>query len=81
MNKITYKKFQDSSVLKSAAWDAKTQTLLVVFNSNSVWNYQSVPHDVFLNLINSDSAGKFFNLNIRNSYVSTCIYKNTSQNA
>jgi hypothetical protein len=80
MDQIRYKTFRDSSVLKSAAWDEKTETLLVVFNSNSVWNYQSVPYDVFLNLINSNSAGKFFNLNIRNSYVSTCVYKKTSEN-
>jgi hypothetical protein len=80
MKKIRSTYFKDSSVLKAAAWDERTETLLVVFNSGSVWNYQSVPYDVFHELVKSNSAGKFFNLNIRNSYTANCIYKKTSEN-
>lgn len=60
----------ESSVIKSFGYDTVENILVVHFNSNSVWLYIDVPFDVYAELSESKSKGKYFNLHIRNFYVS-----------
>lgn len=75
MSSIKFKQFRDSSVLHSAAWDEDTEGLIIIFHSGAIWHYDLVSYDLFIDLINAPSSGKFFNQYIRNSLNGTCIYK------
>jgi len=44
--------------------------LLVSFNNGSRYAYDDVPAQVAMDFIAAESAGKFFNKNIRNQYIS-----------
>lgn len=63
---ITYT--PDSTVIKKVSWDSETEILCVLFNSNSIWFYFSVEPDVFYDLTQAKSVGRYFNKNIRNVY-------------
>lgn len=76
--KIHY--FKDSSVLETCIWDINKKDLLIIFKSKAAWLYRKIPEDVYFNFINSDSAGKFFNKNIRNSYPQKCLFKEETVN-
>jgi len=43
-------------------------TLEVGFRSGSVYQYFDVPEALYLELMSSDSKGKFLHANIKNSY-------------
>lgn len=75
--KYTYYKFSSSSVLDSAAWSQ--DKLVVIFKSGSIWMYHDVSDKMFKEMISAPSAGKYFNLNIRNSVPADLIYKKESQ--
>jgi hypothetical protein len=75
MSTIKFKQFRDSSVLHSAAWDEDTEGLIIIFHSGAIWHYDLVSYDMFVEFINSSSAGSYFNSKIRNNFNSTCIYK------
>lgn len=68
-------KIQDSSVINFVAYDTTESTLVVEFNSKSVWIYLDVDIEHYYSLISADSVGNYFNKNIRNKYES---YKYTS---
>ena len=59
---------QDSSVIKTVAWDSEDNTLLVQFKSNTVWAYYNISQEVYQTFIASESMGNFFNKNIRNFF-------------
>lgn len=71
--------FEDSSVLHSCAWAEDLEALIIVFNSGAIWIYDDASRDVYQGLINSQSVGKYFNLNIRNTLSGNLIYKKGSQ--
>ena len=71
--------FEDSSVLHSCAWAEDLEALIIVFNSGAIWIYDDATRDVYQGLINSQSVGKYFNLNIRNTLSGNLIYKKGSQ--
>ena len=71
--------FEDSSVLHSCAWAEDLEALIIVFNSGAIWIYDGATRDVYQGLINSQSVGKYFNLNIRNTLSGNLIYKKGSQ--
>ena len=71
--------FEDSSVLHSCAWAEDLEALIIVFNSGAIWIYDDATRDVYQGLINSQSVGKYFNLNIRNILSGNLIYKKGSQ--
>lgn len=75
LSTIKFVKFKDSSVLHSCAWSDDQEALIVVFNSGAVWLYSDATIDHFNNLKNSQSAGKYFNTNIRNTLHGTLIFK------
>ena len=58
----------NSSNIKSVDWDAKT--LEVDFHRGATYRYSEVPEEVFNQLINAQSVGKYFNGNIAKHYSS-----------
>jgi hypothetical protein len=57
----------ESSNLLRVAYDAKGMQLLVQFRKTGrVYAYQNVDRQLFEDLVNADSVGKFFNEHIRN---------------
>ena len=75
----TYIVFQDSSVLHSCAWAEDLEAMIIVFNSGAIWLYDDATRDVYQGLVNAESAGKYFNLNIRNTLKGNLIYKKGPQ--
>ncbi len=57
-----------SSNLRSVGYDSSSSTLEVEFNSGSVYQYSSVPPNVYAALMSASSHGTYFNANIKNSY-------------
>ena len=56
-------------------WDKDKKDLMILFNSKAAWFYKNVSEDIYNKFITSDSAGKFFNENIRNNLNGVCLYK------
>lgn len=74
IEKIDFSKI-NSSVINFAAYDKTNEILLIVFNSASIWMYYDVPEDVYRGLVSAESAGKYFNLNIKHKYADECLHK------
>ena len=62
------RKSVESSNLASVGYDAKNQILEIEFNHGGVYQYFDVPQDVYDELMDADSHGKYFAANIRNDY-------------
>lgn len=58
----------DSSNIMETEYDTITNTLRVLFKEGKIYEYYGVPQSVMNNLINAESAGKFFHKNIRFSF-------------
>ena len=56
----------NSSNIKTVDWNK--DTLNVEFHKGTHYRYYNVPIDVFNSLINAQSVGKYFNLNISKNY-------------
>ena len=57
-----------SSNLASVGYDTPTQTLEVEFLSGSVYQYYNVPENIYEQLMQAGSKGRFFHQYIRNAY-------------
>jgi len=57
-----------SSNLASIGYDADNQILEIEFNHGGVYQYYDVPGDVYDDLMNADSHGKYFAAYIKNDY-------------
>ena len=57
-----------SSNLKGAKFNTENDSLLMEFNNGSIYEYESVPWNVFTKFRMSESHGKFFNANISKNY-------------
>lgn len=57
-----------SSNLSKIGYDALSKTLLVVFNTGSVYEFSNVPEEYFTELMRSPSIGTFFSKNIRRRF-------------
>lgn len=57
-----------SSNVKSIGYHEATQKLIVEFLNGTMYSYEDVPQEVFNNLKNAESVGKFLNANIKNNY-------------
>ena len=57
-----------SSNIAAAGYDDEKQTLRITFHSGRSYEYHKVPRIVFDNLLSADSAGQYFNRNIRDIY-------------
>jgi hypothetical protein len=67
MTLLTHKPL-DSSVIKMVGWDSEDNTLIVQFQSLTVWAYYNISEQLYNSFIASDSMGYFFNKNIRNMF-------------
>jgi len=63
-----HREFVQSSMIISFGYEANTSTLEIEFNSRAVWQYYDVPENVYYDMRNSDSFGKFFHANIKGQY-------------
>lgn len=61
----------ESGSLASIAYDAETATLTVEFWHGGVYEYTSVPENVWTLLLSSTSKGEFFNEHVRDAYFGT----------
>ena len=63
----------ESSLIKSIGYNPLNERLSVVLHTqpNTVWNYDGVPRKVLNEFTKSDSKGKYFNKNIKNSFPMT----------
>lgn len=57
-----------SSNLNRATYNLNENHLLIEFNNGSIYEYESVPLEVFENFKKAESQGKFFNTNISKTY-------------
>lgn len=55
----------ESSMLAAVTYDEPSQTLFVEFNSGRIYAYINVPHSVCTELLSAESAGQYFNREIR----------------
>ena len=57
-----------SSNLASIGYDAGNEILEVEFMHGGIYQYFDVPENIYKELMNADSHGKYFSANIRNDY-------------
>ena len=57
-----------SSNISSIGYDAGTETLEVEFLSGSIYQYYNVPQNMYDQLIQAGSKGRFLNTYIKNAY-------------
>ena len=57
-----------SSNIASIGYDPNSQTLEVEFHGGRVYQYYGVPQQMFDNLVQAPSAGRFFHVYIREGY-------------
>ena len=55
----------ESSALAKVAYDSQRAILLVEFRNGSVYQYRTVPQQVYQDLLRADSTGVYFNRHIR----------------
>jgi hypothetical protein len=58
-----------SSNLRSAKYDTTNESLLVEFNNGSIYEYKSVPWNIFTKFRMAESQGKYFNTEISKKYM------------
>jgi hypothetical protein len=63
--------FLDSSSLAAVAYHHDRQCLRVQFRNGACYQYQGVPHHLFIALLAAPSQGSFFNHSIRGSFAYT----------
>ncbi len=62
------RKAVSSPSLESIGYDADNEILEVEFKHGSIYQYFDVPEDVYQELMDATSHGKYFSANIRNDY-------------
>ena len=65
---LSFKVTEASSFINSVAWHHNTKILIVSFSSGSIWAYDEVSKKTFNEFAQAESAGNYFNKNIRNKY-------------
>lgn len=62
------RKSVESSNLASIGYDVAKQILEIEFNHGGVYQYFNVPQEVYDELMDADSHGKYFVANIKSHY-------------
>ena len=57
-----------SSNVRSVGYERKARILEVEFVAGQVYQYHGVPERVFREIVQGPSAGKLFNMHVRNRY-------------
>lgn len=58
----------ESSMIESAGYEPADRMLEIQFKSGSVYRYYDVPEEVYTDLLEADSAGRYFDAIIRDVY-------------
>lgn len=58
----------ESSNLRSVGYDEKTHTLEIEFQTGGIYHYYDVPSDVYQELMDAPSHGRYFLAEIKNVY-------------
>jgi len=58
----------ESSNLASIGYDSKNEILEIEFNHGGIYQYFDVPENVYQELMNAGSHGKYFVANIKDDY-------------
>ena len=57
-----------SSNIESVGYDNDEQTLFVKFKSGTTYSYSEVPVEIYDEMLQADSKGKYFYANIKSVY-------------
>lgn len=57
-----------SSNLKKVGYDPESRTLAIEFNKGGTYHYQDVPQEVFDELMEAPSQGRYFSSQIKNMF-------------
>lgn len=68
MNPNVQWEFVDSSQIEAIAYKEPHMKLFIRFKNGSVYEYMGVHPNIFQELRNSESTGKYFHANIRGEY-------------
>jgi hypothetical protein len=60
-----------STAISSVGYDEGSSTLELEFKSGSIYDYHGVPPDVYRDLMEADSKGRFVSREIRGRYPAT----------
>ena len=66
--KIKTVQIENSSMILRADYDPFLESLKVYFKSGAIYEYYGVPEDVMYEMKKAESAGKYFNENIKKPY-------------
>jgi len=58
----------NSSNIARIGFDSQLNKLVVQFKTGKYYEYENVPENLYLNMVNSQSIGKYFNTYIRNNF-------------
>jgi hypothetical protein len=62
-----------SSMVRSVRYDHDARALDITFVSGKTYRYLSVPLEVYVDFIDAESKGEFFNDNIKDTFVHTAV--------
>lgn len=62
------RRYIKSSNLRTVGYEAETRLLDIEFGSRSVYRYFEVPEQVYRELLEAESAGRYFAQHIRDGY-------------
>lgn len=57
-----------SSNIKRAEYDTESKKLIVEFNNNTKYEYEGVPHQIYVKFRMAESQGKFFTTDISKKF-------------
>ena len=58
-----------SSNIASVGYDIDTMTLEIEFNSGGVYQYHGVDFNIYENMMDADSVGRYFHQHVRDQFV------------
>jgi len=61
----------ESSNIAEIGYDNEHNVLHVAFHTGSVYAYEDVPYQMYEDMLNAPSVGKYFNENVRDMFVTT----------
>lgn len=64
-----HRKIVSSSDIESIGYDSTSRVLEIEFHSGGVYQYSSVPENVYENLMRASSHGKYFHEFVKDLYV------------
>ena len=66
--KVETHKVENSSTIQEVAYDNLLGTMDVLFQSGGLYQYVAVPRELYVELTEAPSAGKFFHANVKGKF-------------